>query len=766
MRWVRFAPPVVVLAAVTLCCKSYSSSATLEHKKHFTVADEIGISLFMADSGRSNVCFSPNGAYIAVLSQRGRLDLNRPEYSLRFYRRSDVERFLTEEETAVAPSPAWDLHLSTDTEGQIIQHWRWLPDSTGVAFLQREHGMRRLVIADPRSRSIHEITPANEDVDSFDIRDRSHFVYTATDPTEIRALVQSERKERHAPAIVGTGRRLGQLILPEDPVVVRHSLPRSRLWAMSAGKTFQVKRGGAPIVPESDLALSPDGQSVVTTLPVADVPEEWETLYPPPSASSPVHVHAGHESAKEYVRIDLRIGFVQSLTAAPISSDAGWWAGGNPAWSSDGQRIVLPGTFIKSDANGPSRPCVAVVDVEAGSRSCVEDLMPPPSVALKEVSRTVSSVQFAREAKTHVLVTTTMSDGSTQTTEYQRMQDGKWQSIRQNQGSPDFRYRNLEITVKQSIDQPPLLLATRNERSRVIWDPNPQLKNIALGEAIVYRWKDKQGRKFKGGLFKPPDFKAGRRYPLVIQTHGYDGFDESFFYPAGNDMPTAFAARALAGAGILVLQVVENCTFLTVDEGPCAVSAYESGVNSLVAEGVVDPEKIGIIGFSRSCFYVMESLTTSSQHFRAASITSGLMFDYWQYELSPDRSEGDQVIGSPPFGEGLQEWFKRSPGFNLDKVNAPLMVVGEGPSVLLVMWAAYSGLHQRHKPVDLIMLNSDEHTLTNPAVRMVSQGGSVDWFRFWLQGYEDPDPGKADQYKRWRELKKLQADHEKTSANP
>ncbi len=32
----------------------------------------------------------------------------------------------------------------------------------------------------------------------------------------------------------------------------------------------------------------------------------------------------------------------------------------------------------------------------------------------------------------------------------------------------------------------------------------------------------------------------------------------------------------------------------------------------------------------------------------------------------------------------------------------------------------------------------------------------VDWFRFWLQGYEDPDPAKAEQYKRWRELRKLQ----------
>ena len=47
-----------------------------------------------------------------------------------------------------------------------------------------------------------------------------------------------------------------------------------------------------------------------------------------------------------------------------------------------------------------------------------------------------------------------------------------------------------------------------------------------------------------------------------------------------------------------------------------------------------------------------------------------------------------------------------------------------------------------HKPVDLVMLNTDEHVLTNPAVRMASQGGSVDWFRFWLKDERIPTPPK------------------------
>ena len=290
----------------------------------------------------------------------------------------------------------------------------------------------------------------------------------------------------------------------------------------------------------------------------------------------------------------------------------------------------------------------------------------------------------------------------------------------------------------------------------MIWDPNPQFRNLELGQASVYTWKDKQGRDWRGGLFKPIDYKPGRRYPLVIQTHG---FVESEFIPSGG-FPTAFAARALAAAGIIVLQASDEqfCATALPSEGPCAVSDYEAAATRLVWEGLVDPDRVGIIGFSRTCFYVMETLTASSLRIKAASITDGFMVDYFQYMLTEKgANEADAIIGAAPFGEGLQLWLKRSPGYNLDRVTAPLLVVGGGRAGVLSMWEPYAGLRYLHKPVDLIMLNTDEHVLTNPAMRKMSQGGSVDWFRFWLQDEEDPDPSKAEQYIRWRDLRKLLA---------
>jgi len=377
---------------------------------------------------------------------------------------------------------------------------------------------------------------------------------------------------------------------------------------------------------------------------------------------------------------------------------------------------------------------------------------------VEEGYHSVTDVRFVGEDKQRVMVSFRNHGDSSRGTgisEYRRAGDGTWQVARQMSGMPEVGHDGLELTVKQGLNEPPLVVATNKRASRVIYDPNPQLKNIELGQASVYTWKDKDGRDWKGGLFRPSNFKSGQRYPLVIQTHG---FSESVFEPSGF-YPTALAARALAGAGIVVLQVQDlRCMSATSLEGPCAVSGYETGVNQLVSEGLVDPQNIGIVGFSRSGFYVMEALITNSIHFRAASVTDSVILDYFQYILQPERTatEANSMIGAEPFGDGLQQWLKRSPGFNLDKITAPLLVVGEGLRGLLFMWQPYAGLHYLKKPVDLIMLNTDEHVLTNPAVRMASQGGTVDWFRFWLKEEEDPDPGKAEQYARWRELRKLQ----------
>ncbi len=222
------------------------------------------------------------------------------------------------------------------------------------------------------------------------------------------------------------------------------------------------------------------------------------------------------------------------------------------------------------------------------------------------------------------------------------------------------------------------------------------------------------------------------------------------------------AARALAAAGIVVLQIGAPsngyATAQTPAEGVQEVAGYEAAIDALTKEGIVDRDKVGIVGFSRTVYGVLLGMTGSSARFAAATIAEGVQFGYLEYLLSLDSGgnafarEADAVIGAAPFGAGLETWVRQSPQFNLDRVNAPLRIEGYSPLSIVFMWGPYAALRYLHKPVDLILINSDEHVQINPAARFASQQGAVDWFRFWLQGYEASDPAKAPQYRRWERL--------------
>src|SRR5262249_48205342 len=149
------------------------------------------------------------------------------------------------------------------------------------------------------------------------------------------------------------------------------------------------------------------------------------------------------------------------------------------------------------------------------------------------------------------------------------------------------------------------------------------------------------------------------------------------------------------------------------------------------------------------------------------TIADGIDAGYFQYLAMPNGSSStfELLNGGPPYGSTLPLWFKDSPEFNLDKVEAPIRIEAHGLWSVLEGWGWFSSLSHIGKPVDFIYLpNNAAHILERPWERMVSQGGDVDWFCFWLKGEEDPDPAKAEQYKRWRELRKLQEANDKKPA--
>jgi dienelactone hydrolase len=91
----------------------------------------------------------------------------------------------------------------------------------------------------------------------------------------------------------------------------------------------------------------------------------------------------------------------------------------------------------------------------------------------------------------------------------------------------------------------------------------------------------------------------------------------------------------LSGKGFFVLQLPdpEDTFWDTTEEAPRAMAAYEGAVTYLDRKGLIDTSRVGIVGFSRTCFYLAYTLTHSKLRFRAASISDGGDGSYFQYMI-------------------------------------------------------------------------------------------------------------------------------------
>jgi hypothetical protein len=103
-----------------------------------------------------------------------------------------------------------------------------------------------------------------------------------------------------------------------------------------------------------------------------------------------------------------------------------------------------------------------------------------------------------------------------------------------------------------------------------------------------------------------------------------------------------------------------------------------------------------------------------------------------------------------------------APPFKADRVQAAVLF--EFTSPIEDAYELFIALARQGKPVELYCYPKGSHPLDTPLERVASLQRNVDWFRFWMKREEDPDPAKADQYTRWRGLRKLQKQNS-TEAN-
>ncbi|MBL8265450.1 MAG: hypothetical protein JNL55_03685 [Steroidobacter sp.] len=302
----------------------------------------------------------------------------------------------------------------------------------------------------------------------------------------------------------------------------------------------------------------------------------------------------------------------------------------------------------------------------------------------------------------------------------------------------------IVLTIEESLNVAPDVVATncRGTLKAKISDLNPSFRELSPSTAEVVDWVDSRGRAWRGGLLRPVRLMPGQRYPLVIQSHGF--WPSRFLLDGTHSLTaepftTGYAARALAARDMFVLQMEDHFDERnTPTEAEAHRAGFEAAVTALSARLPIDPQRVGLMGFSRSGYYVQDTLTHSQLPFAAALLADPLDMGYLSYWLGWNQSgrgrrqEYEAVTGCAPVGDCLERWRNSQPTFNIPAIVSPVRLEVIGPASLLASWELYAGLRSLAKPVDMNYLPEGAHVLIRPWERLASQQGAVEWFERWL----------------------------------
>jgi hypothetical protein len=716
-------------------------------KQAVTVADSIQMTRFGDPSYTGGAPakgivakFSPNGERFVVVLKRGNLQDDTNEYSLVLFKTADAFH---------SPTPRVLVSMSSSSNRPAIHDVRWLNDNESLLFLGEHPGEKsQLYSLRCSSKKLRRLTNQTTSLTSFGATPGGDEIAYVVE-NSILSLV-NDRVLRNGFDV--THEWLSDLIRGSysGGEYYDHSL-----FIKQRGKTPETKtklEGRIDDPYEVPMAPSPDGNYFVVQTGARETPLIWSeyedkwlrTLTR--TAGSP----GGATSVDQYELVDTHTGTSQVLLDAPIPPNLG----SEVAWSPDGQSVIVSNVYLPLTVDDPAEQSLRK------SHTFLAEIEVPNRKIIKISDQDLRLVKWDSRTNTVVCEAGRIDslNGKTTPTIYFRKNGDRWSQVE----APKETGAALPVIVlEEDLNVPPRIVAVdpATGRKSLLMDLNPQFGHITFGKVEELKWRDTLGNEVTGGLYWPPNYVSGRKYPLVIQTHG---FKPDRFWIDG-PWTTAFAAQPLAGKNFFVLQVPDPDWHLfgTPDEAPRAVAAYEGAIDYLDRRGLVDRNLVGIIGFSRTCYYVTQMLAFSKYPITAAVIADGGDADYFQYFAFSNANpafaaDSEALNGGAPFGEALSSWTKRVSAFHMDQVQAPLRIQALGPASLLSEWSWFSGLSRLRKPVDLIYLPEGTHILEKPWERMVSQQGNLDWFCFWLKGEEDPDPTKAEQYKRWRELRKLQ----------
>ncbi|AMN47867.1 hypothetical protein ACG33_12310 [Steroidobacter denitrificans] len=639
----------------------------------------------------------------------------------------------------------------------VLNGLRWLDDTHVVFLWSDEREIPQVTRVDLIAGKVDRLTQHPSAVISFDIGAGGEILYQALLPSRPSSLAQALQEG----FTVEPDTDAAALILGFVNTGPSADYYWNAQWFLQrpGSQPLHIRFGRDTALNSPQPAwLSPAGSRAIVSTNAIEMPERWNVYDDEYMAHAIRTAHLNPNDLTGRQVHQLFLLDADSAQVRPLWGAAAMSFGTEVSWSPDGGRLLLAPTFLPpqdEDPRGRSGTAAAVIDVETGRYSVLP-------IELND-----SRVAALRWLTADRIELTVVRSGQIER-RYFTKERGCWRAAEapsRSAASPRVRFE-----LRQSLDMPPRLFAVDvgSGKARLVLDPNPDLlTRFELGSVERIEGDTAAGERWAGLLFYPPGYRAERHYPLVIQSVYGSALTEGFtLYGVQQDAglgPTLIASypgRLLAARDILVLHmdVTRGMQFDTPAEPEIRQRAFEAAAQQLVQAGLVDRQRIGLLGFSRNGYYVEHTLTHSAFPFAAAISADNWDPSYMAHMLGGFDASAIDIHGAEPFGAGLVKWIERAPGFNAERVRTPLLTIVQSTGILDVLfkWELFARLRHLGKAVEMYVMPDamyGAHNTQNPKQILAVQQRSIDWFDFWLNGREDADESKVHQYERWRVLR-------------
>lgn len=262
------------------------------------------------------------------------------------------------------------------------------------------------------------------------------------------------------------------------------------------------------------------------------------------------------------------------------------------------------------------------------------------------------------------------------------------------------------------------------------------LKDYKLPKQERVEWKGADGVTVEGLLYYPLDYQAGRRYPLVVNTHGGPAASDKFSFGSWSTYTQVLAARGYAvlkpnyrgstGYGDPFLRDMVGHYFKNAHLDVMA------GVDHLIKIGLADPDRLVKMGWSAGG-HMTNKIITFTDRFKAASSGAGAANWTSMYAQSDVRSYRTPWFGGTPWQKDapIDVYWENSPLKYVSNVKTPtIFLVGEKDVRVPLPQAVemYRALTSLGVPTRLYVAPREPHGFGELRHQLFKANVELDWF--------------------------------------